>query len=106
MLKKLFEKGLTKDVGNILEIFKDNKGRFSAKRTVAGVIATAGVTVLTTSESLGSGEVALVITCFVISGLIVVFAPVTEAKTKDEYPSGGGSGDLLEDELKDGIKHE
>lgn len=89
MLKKLLDKGLLKDAGNILQILKDNKGRFSSKRTVAGVIAGTGAAVVAGLDiaTITVGQSLLVLGCFAIAGAILVFAPVVEKHTKDEYPT-------------------
>jgi hypothetical protein len=89
MLKKLFlDKGILKDAGNILQILKDNKGRFSSKRTVAGVIATTGAAIAAGLDmsTLTVGQALLVLGCFAVAGAILIFAPVVEKHTKDEYP--------------------
>ena len=72
-------------MGNILQIFKDNKGRFSSKRTVAGAIVA-----IATTDAVNRGEIMVlhVIMC-AIAGAIVLFAPALDAKSKDEYPKEG-----------------
>lgn len=89
MIKNLFKKGILKDAGNILQTLKDNKGRFSSKRTVAGVIAGTGAAVVTGLDvaTITVGQSLLVIGSFAIAGAILVFAPVVEKHTKDEYPT-------------------
>lgn len=82
MLKKLLDKGLLKDAGNILQIFKDNKGRFSSKRTIAGaIVALAAADIANT----GKLDWIHVILCAVAAS-IVLFAPALESKTTDQYP--------------------
>jgi hypothetical protein len=90
MLKGLLQKGLLKDAGNILQILKDNKGRFSSKRTVAGVIATTGAAVVSSLniELVTVPQAALALGCFLIAGSILIFAPIVEKQAKDEYPTG------------------
>jgi len=81
MLKNIFSKGALKDVGNILQVLKDNKGRFSSKRTVAGVIVAIAAT-----DVANGGELGWVHAAFcAIAAVIVVLAPVTEASNSDEY---------------------
>lgn len=89
MLKGLLKKGLLKDAGNILQILKDNKGRFSSKRTVAGVIATTGAAIAGSLdiEIVTVPQAALILGCFVVAGAILVFAPVVEKHTSDQYPA-------------------
>ena len=84
MLKGLLKKGLLKDAGNILQIFKDNKGRFSSKRTVAGAIAGIAVASFSSSGTITWQEIIL---C-ALAAVIVVLSPVVDAKSKDEYPQG------------------
>lgn len=90
MLKKfLLDKGILKDAGNILQILKDNKGRFSSKRTVAGVIAGTGAAIVAglNVETITTAQALLVIGCFAVAGAILVFAPVVEKHTTDQYPT-------------------
>lgn len=84
MLKNLFKKGTLKDVGNILQIFKDNKGRFSSKRTVAGAIVAIAAADASASGSLSWLHLAM---C-AVAGAILILSPVVEQYTKDEYPEG------------------
>ena len=81
MLKNIFSKGALKDVGNIFQVLKDNKGRFSSKRTVAGVIVAIAAADVTNGAEAGWVHVAF---C-AIAAAIVVLAPVTEAVNSDEY---------------------
>jgi phage shock protein PspC (stress-responsive transcriptional regulator) len=89
MLKKLFTKGVLKDAGNILQALKDNKGRFSSKRTVAGVIAGTGAAVVTGLDisTITVAQALLVLGSFAIAGLILILSPVVEKQTQDEYPT-------------------
>lgn len=84
MLKDLFKKGAIKDVGNILQIFKDNKGRFSSKRTVAGAIVAIAAADASAQGTLTWLHVAM---C-AVAGAILIMAPVVEQFTQDEYPEG------------------
>lgn len=84
MLKDLFKRGAIKDIGNILQIFKDNKGRFSSKRTVAGAIVA-----IAAADASALGELNwLHLAMCAVAGAILVLSPVVEAHTKDDYPEG------------------
>lgn len=82
MLKNLLSGGLFKDLGNILQVFKDNKGRFSSKRTVAGAIIA-----IAASDFAAKGELSwMQIILAGIGAAIVIFAPMLEKDVHDEYP--------------------
>ncbi|WP_421977832.1 hypothetical protein [Roseivirga seohaensis] len=82
MLKGLFQKGALKDLGNVLQIFKDNKGRFSSKRTVAGAIVAIAAADATAIGQLNWLHLAM---C-AVAGAILILAPVVEQYTDDQYP--------------------
>lgn len=84
MLKNLFKKGAIKDVGNLLQIFKDNKGRFSSKRTVSGAIVAIAATDASTQGKLTWLHLGM---C-AVAGAILVLSPVVEQFTEDQYPEG------------------
>lgn len=84
MLKKLFQKGALKDLGNVLQIFKDNKGRFSSKRTVAGAIVAMAAADATAIGSLSWIHLAM---C-AVAAAILVLSPIVEKQTDDQYPEG------------------
>lgn len=88
MLKKLLSGAVLKDVGNILQVLKDNKGRFSSKRTVAGALVVAGMTFIKKLDpaSITVVQIALPAVCFIVAGAIVLFAPAMESKSEDKYP--------------------
>lgn len=82
MLKKLLTGGLFKDLGNVLQVFKDNKGRFSSKRTVAGAIIA-----IAASDFAARGELTwMQIVMAAIGAAIVILSPALEKDVKDEYP--------------------
>lgn len=82
MFKNLFKGRLLKDVGNILQIFKDNKGRFSSKRTVAGVIVGIAAT-----DATNIGELKLIhLGMCAVAAAILILSPVVEKHTEDNYP--------------------
>lgn len=82
MIGKLLSKGLLKDVGNVLQVLKDNKGRFSSKRTVAGAIIGIAASDFGIRGELHWMQLVL---CG-IAAIIVVLAPKLEKEVKDEYP--------------------
>lgn len=82
MFKGLFKTGFLKDLTKVLEIFKDNKGRFSSKRTVAGVI----VTIIAT-DATNLGEIKWIhVVMATIAASILILSPIVEKYNKDEYP--------------------
>lgn len=81
LLNNILGGSLIKDLGNVLQIFKDNKGRFSSKRTVAGVIVAMAATDASNKGQLEWMHLAM---CGVAAAIIIL-APVVEKHTKDEY---------------------
>lgn len=82
MLKKLLSGNFIKDLGNLLQVFKDNKGRFSSKRTVAGAIIAIAASDFATRQELTWLQIVMA----GIGAAIVIFAPMLEKDVKDEYP--------------------
>ena len=91
ILGTILNGSLIKDLGNITQIFKDNKGRFSSKRTVAGALVAAGIAFASELDPINITllQVVLPSVCFITAGAIVLFAPTVEKFTKDEYPEKG-----------------